>query len=61
MRLEQEIAAMETHSDEQLKIVRAARELMDVQRQRFAVAARSAPTHVNRRYNVNINTCFDCS
>ena len=34
---------------------------MDVQRTRYAVSAQRAPTHVIKRYNVNINTCFHCS
>ena len=61
MRLEQEIADMEAHSESQLKIVREARELMEVQRHRFAISALNAPTHIIKRYNININTCFICS
>ena len=32
-----------------------------MQQARFLEGMTHAPTHVNRRYSINVSTCFDCS
>ena len=55
------IGLFKEHIRSQDDMIEDSKQEMVKQIRRFAEASHKAPTHISRRYNVNANTCFDCS